>query len=66
MKIEDEVDRRIVELVLQGATNKAIARAIKLPEGTVKWRLHRLYARLGVGSRVQFVMELRRLEDSGR
>lgn len=47
---------------MQGESNKAIAAALGLAEGTVKWRLHRLYERLGVQSRAQFVLKLRDLE----
>lgn len=55
----DATDRAIIDLVLAGHTNKAISRRLSLPEGTVKWRLHRLYGRLGVSSRVQFALRLR-------
>lgn len=61
----DEVDRRITELVLEGLSNRSIARHVGLPEGTVKWRLHRLYRRLDVQTRVQFVNEIRRRRESG-
>lgn len=61
----DEVDRRITDLVLEGRSNRAIARDVGLPEGTVKWRLHRLYRRLDVQTRVQFVNEIRRRRESG-
>jgi DNA-binding NarL/FixJ family response regulator len=59
--LEDELDRTITRMVLAGQTNKAIARAAGIPEGTVKWRLHRMYRRLGVSSRVAFALALRRL-----
>ena len=55
----DDLDRRIAEMVVQGAPNKAIARATGLPLGTVKWRLHRMYGRLRVGSRTAFAMTVR-------
>lgn len=60
----DELDRRIAEMVVRGAPNKAIARATGLPLGTVKWRLHRMYARLGVHSRTLFAISVRDLLDS--
>lgn len=56
---EDELDKSIARLVVDGLPNKAIAARVKLPEGTVKWRLHRMYRRLGVPSRSRFVLELR-------
>lgn len=57
----DEMDRAVAQMVLDGETNRAIARRVDLPEGTVKWRLHRMYERLGVGSRVQFAIRVRDL-----
>lgn len=57
----DELDRRIAEMVVQGAPNKAIARATGLPLGTVKWRLHRMYGRVRVASRTAFAMAVRDL-----
>lgn len=56
----DRLDRQIVDLVLAGAGNKQIARELGLPEGTVKWRVHRLYVRVGVSSRTQFVLKMQR------
>ncbi len=61
----DALDREIARMVMDGAPNKAIARATGLAEGTVKWRLHRRYARLGVSSRTTFAMALRDLLDEG-
>ena len=56
----DDIDRTIIQRVIEGRTNRNIAREVGLAEGTVKWRLHRLYRRLGVSSRVQFVTEINR------
>lgn len=56
--LRDDVDRRLVELVLAGESTRAIAKAARLPEGTVKWRLHRLYLRAGVANRTQLVLWL--------
>jgi len=57
----DEVDRSIALRVVAGSTNKVIARDLSIPEGTVKWRLHGMYQRLGVASRVEFAMRARDL-----
>lgn len=58
---EDDLDRRIAHMVFDGLTNKAVAARAGIPEGTVKWRLHRMYRRLGVESRTRFVLTLRDL-----
>ena len=55
----DAVDETIARLVLAGLPNKAIAARLEIPEGTVKWRLHRMYGRMGVQTRSRFVLELR-------
>ncbi len=61
----DDVDRRIAHMVIEGAPNKVIASATGLALGTVKWRLHRMYRRLGVHSRTTFAMSVRDLLDRG-
>lgn len=48
-------------MVIEGAPNKVIARRTGLPLGTVKWRLHRMYQRLGVHTRTTFAMSVRDL-----
>jgi DNA-binding NarL/FixJ family response regulator len=55
----DEIDVAIARLVVEGLPNKAIAARVALPEGTVKWRLHRMYGRLSVQSRSRFVLEVK-------
>ena len=55
----DDLDRAIARLVIEGLPNKAIAARVEIPEGTVKWRLHRMYGRVGVQSRSRFVLEVR-------
>lgn len=55
----DEIDETIARLVVAGLPNKAIAARLQIPEGTVKWRLHRMYGRMGVQTRTGFVLELR-------
>ena len=57
----DEVDVAIARLVVAGLPNKAIAARLGMPEGTVKWRLHRMYGRAGVQTRTRFVLVLRDL-----
>lgn len=55
----DEIDETIAYLVVAGLPNKTIAARLEMPEGTVKWRLHRMYGRVGVQSRSRFVLEIR-------
>lgn len=55
----DDLDEVIARLVVEGLPNKAIAARTGMPEGTVKWRLHRMYQRAGVQTRSRFVLELR-------
>ena len=61
----DEIDREIARMLVAGAPNKAIASKTGLALGTVKWRLHRMYTRLGVHSRTAFAMTVRDLLDAG-
>lgn len=62
----DEMDEAIARLVIAGLPNKGIAARTGLPEGTVKWRLHRMYQRAGVQTRTRFVLELRDRFREGR
>ena len=57
----DDVDRQIAHMVIEGAPNKVIATRTGLPLGTVKWRLHRMYRRLGVHTRTTFAMSVQDL-----
>ena len=45
--------RQIVALLNTGSSNKEIARALGLAEGTVKVHLHSIYQRVGVSNRLQ-------------
>ena len=57
----DEIDREIARMLVDGAPNKAIARKTGLALGTVKWRLHRMYRRIGVHSRTAFAIAVREM-----
>ncbi len=46
-------ERRVLELLAQGASNKEIARELGISEGTVRTHLERLYRKLGVRSRTE-------------
>ena len=44
------------ELKLTVPSNKAIARALGIVDGTVKAHLHKVFKKLGVGDRVQLAL----------
>jgi two-component system nitrate/nitrite response regulator NarL len=52
-------EREIVDLVLTGQRNQEIAGALGITPGTVKVHLHRIYEKLGVGSRADLVIYAR-------
>jgi two-component system nitrate/nitrite response regulator NarL len=45
--------RQIVALLVQGMTNKEIARVLDITEGTVKVHLHDIFQRLDVATRAK-------------
>jgi DNA-binding CsgD family transcriptional regulator len=53
--------REIFELIVQGMSNKEIARALQLAEGTVKIHIKALFKKLGVRRRAAVAMAGRRL-----
>jgi DNA-binding NarL/FixJ family response regulator len=50
-----ERERRVLGLLVEGRSNREIARALFIGEATVKTHLHNLYEKLEVGNRVQAV-----------
>ena len=52
-------ERQIVDLLMQGMTNRQIAHALGIAEGTVKKHMHHVFAKLGVHSRVLLIVEQR-------
>jgi two-component system nitrate/nitrite response regulator NarP len=52
-------EREIVDLVLTGVRNQEIASSLGITPGTVKVHLHRIYEKLGVGSRADLVIYAR-------
>lgn len=54
-------ERSILRLVAAGMANREIARTVHLSEATIKWHLHKLFAKLSVRSRTQAVREGKRL-----
>jgi DNA-binding CsgD family transcriptional regulator len=53
-----EREEEVIELLLQGKSNKQIALALALAESTVESHLTRIYAKLGVGSRAEAIIRL--------
>ena len=53
-----EREKEVIELLLQGNSNKQIALALAIAESTVESHLTRIYAKLGVGSRVEAILRL--------
>ena len=44
-------EREVMRLAAEGLANKAIARQLRVSEGTVKLHLHSIYRKLGIKSR---------------
>jgi two-component system nitrate/nitrite response regulator NarP len=49
-------ERDIAELVQHGLRNREIAERLEMNEGTVKVYLHRIYRKLGIGSRTELAI----------
>lgn len=52
----NERERRITEEVCQGKRNREIAEGFGVSEGSIKVALHRIYDKLGVGSRTELTL----------
>jgi DNA-binding NarL/FixJ family response regulator len=63
MESMSEPQRRILELLAQGAPNKAIAKNLGLASSTVKHQLTAIFQKLGVSNRTQAAMAARALVD---
>ena len=50
-------EKQLLELVIDGCTNKYIAHKLGLSEGTVKKHLYNAYQKLNVGSRIELISE---------
>jgi DNA-binding CsgD family transcriptional regulator len=51
-------ETQVVNLLLEGKSNKQIAAILGISEGTVEFHLTSIYAKLGVGSRVEAIIHL--------
>jgi DNA-binding CsgD family transcriptional regulator len=50
-------EREIVDVLMQGMTNRQIAHTLGIAEGTVKKHLHHIYRKLHVRSRALLIIE---------
>jgi DNA-binding NarL/FixJ family response regulator len=53
-----ETERRVVELVATGRSNREVARELVLSTKTVEWNLSKVYRKLGVRSRAELAARL--------
>lgn len=51
-------EREVVQLLLQGKSNKLIAAALTISERTVEFHLQNIYAKFDVNSRVELILKL--------
>ncbi|MGI6629778.1 MAG: AAA family ATPase [Bacillota bacterium] len=56
-----EKEIKILELMVEGLSNREIAERIFISEGTVKWHTNRIYKSLNVGNRAQAVIKAKEL-----
>lgn len=52
-------ERQVLDQLIQGKSNKEIARSLELREPTIKMNLRNAYRKLGVRTRTQAIMKLR-------
>ncbi|MBM7844484.1 response regulator transcription factor [Herpetosiphon giganteus] len=55
-------EQRIMQILIQGKTNKAIAHQLHTTEGTIETSLHRIYTKLNVDNRVSATLAYLALE----
>ena len=56
-----ERELEILGLIAKGFSNREIAAKLIYSLGTVKWYVHQIYGKLGVGSRIQAIARAREL-----
>jgi two-component system nitrate/nitrite response regulator NarL len=59
-------ERQVVKLVARGLSNRKIANALDLVEGTVKIHLHHVYKKLGVANRVALALQVQKRQQKVR
>lgn len=58
-------ERQVARLLVQGHSNKHIARALGLSPGTVKLHVHHILSKTGCVNRASFVARHRRVDEPG-
>ncbi len=64
-----EREREVLELMLRGRRNEAIADALELRKATVKWHMHNIFAKTGTTTRealLRCALQLDRSAPQGR
>jgi len=61
LHILNDRELQILGLIAKGLSNREIATNLIFTVGTVKWYLHQIYDKLGVGSRTQAIDRAREL-----
>jgi DNA-binding CsgD family transcriptional regulator len=51
-------EMQVINLLMEGKSNKQIATTLKISEGTVEFHLTKIYNKLGVGSRLEALIKL--------
>src|SRR5262249_51851944 len=54
-------EHEILQLIIEGLSNKEIAQKLTVTLSTVKWYVNQIYGKLGVRSRVQAIVRAREL-----
>ena len=57
-----ERELEVLRLLAQGRSNRAIAAALVISEGTVKSHIHHIYGKLAARSRVEAIVRARELD----
>ncbi|WP_051073767.1 helix-turn-helix transcriptional regulator [Mycobacterium sp. JS623] len=55
-----DAELKVINLIAEGATNRAVAQQLHLSPHTVKTHLHNAFAKLGITSRAQLTQHMRR------
>ncbi|AGB23875.1 transcriptional regulator, luxR family [Mycobacterium sp. JS623] len=61
-----DAELKVINLIAEGATNRAVAQQLHLSPHTVKTHLHNAFAKLGITSRAQLTQHMRRSDGQSR